>query len=224
MRSRADAMISFVPDPNSQAPRLLFIGAHSDDIEIGCGGTVRTLLDRYPTSEILWVVFSGSPERQDEARRSASLYLDDRTNARVVTAGFRDGRFPFDAAEIKEYFASELQGFSPDMVFTHYREDRHQDHRVLSDLTWQTFRNNMVLEYEVAKYDGDLAQPTFYVELSEHAVRRKIADLQECFGSQRSKQWFDEITFRGLMRIRGIECAASSGYAEAFHVRKIRAF
>ncbi len=217
-------MISFQPSPNLHAPRLLFLGAHSDDIEIGCGGTARKLLDTYPTSPVLWVVLSGNEQRQNEARASAELYLQARDHAEVITAQFRDGRFPYDAAEIKEFFADQLQGFNPDVVFTHCRDDRHQDHRIVSDLTWQTFRNNVVLEYEVAKYDGDLSCPNFFVEVSEHGVRRKVHDLESCFGSQRSKQWFDEVTFRGLMRIRGIECAAESGYAEAFHSRKLKAF
>lgn len=217
-------MISFVPSPTESAPRMLILGAHSDDIEIGCGGTVRMLLDEYPTAPVMWVVFSGNAKREEEARASAALYLGERQDAQVVTGEFRDGRFPFDASEMKEFFANRLQGFQPDIVFTHYRDDRHQDHRIVSELTWQTFRNNLVLEYEIPKYDGDLGQPNMYVELSEHAVRRKIYDLETCFGTQRSKHWFDEVAFRGLMRMRGIECAAGSGYAEAFHARKFKAF
>ena len=215
-------MTSFLPDFGSRSPRLLFVGAHADDIEIGCGGTARALFESYPNASVFWVVLSGAPDRQSEARVSADRYLAGLPNAKTHFAGFRDGRFPYDASAIKELFDGPVKSFGPDIVFTHFRDDRHQDHRIASDLTWQTFRNSVVLEYEILKYDGDVGRPNAYVELQSSAVDQKIADLMACFESQKSKQWFDEASFRAMMRIRGVECAAESGYAEAFHARKMR--
>lgn len=205
----------------SGPPRVLVLGAHADDIEIGCGGTLRLFLRKYPDARCDWVVFSGAGIRRDEALASARRYLGESADSSVRLHGFDDGRFPFFGREIKELFASELADLSPDLVFTHRTADLHQDHRVIAEITWQTFRRNTILEYEIAKYDGDLAPPNVFVPLPAEVVDIKISDLTDCFGSQAEKQWFSEETFRAVMRIRGIECASPSGYAEAFHARKV---
>ena len=199
--------------------RLLCLGAHSDDIEIGCGGLVLSLLRGRKPVDVTWVVFSGSPERQAEARRGAALFLSRARRKRVILHEFRDGFFPFDPA-IKDAFEA-LTKTNPDVVLTHYRDDRHQDHRVLSDLAWNTFRNHLVLEYEVPKWDGDLGTPNCFVALDRRTVAEKVQYLDQAFGTQRSKDWFSEETFRGLMRLRGMECRAPEGYAEGFYGRKV---
>ena len=219
---RQNKVITFEPRFQSAVPRLLVLGAHADDIEIGCGGTLVTFLLRYPDAIVSWVVFSGSGERQAEARRSAELYTASMTGADIRFESFRDGRFPFDAQHIKELFDTQLQPFQPDIIFTHSGTDRHQDHRVVSELTWQTFRNHTVLEYEIPKYDGDFGQPNVFATLEAEVIDKKVDRLMQCFTSQASKHWFTPETFRGLARLRGVECAAESGYAEAFYVRKIR--
>ena len=201
------------------AKRLLFLGAHSDDIEIGCGGTILRLTKQNPGLEIVWVVFSADGSRRREARSGAQLFLKDAGQSRVVLKKFRNGFFPVQGELIKESFETLKRSFSPDIVFTHYREDRHQDHRLLSDLTWNTFRDHLILEYEIPKYDGDLGIPNLFVPLDEAVCRRKARDLCRIFSTQKRKHWFSEDTFLALMRLRGIECA--SRYAEAFHCRKI---
>jgi LmbE family N-acetylglucosaminyl deacetylase len=206
--------------PAGRALRLLFLGAHSDDIEIGCGGTALTLLGRHPGASVRWVVFSGSEERAREARESAAGFLAEAADSRVVMKGYRDGFFPFVGAQIKDDFEALKREFDPDVVFTHYRDDRHQDHRLISDLTWNTFRNHLVLEYEIPKYDGDLGRPNLYVPLEESACARKVRILLESFRSQRAKHWFDEQTFLSILRLRGLEANAPSRYAEAFYCRK----
>lgn len=201
--------------------RLLCLGAHSDDIEIGCGATILSLLQARRDVEVQWTVFSGHGPRGEEARGSAAAFLEGAARSEVDLLGFRDGFFPYQGAEIKEYFEALKRRFDPDIVLTHRGADRHQDHRLLSELTWNTFRSHQVLEYEIPKYDGDLAQPNVFVPLDSDARGRKVELLMEHFGSQRSKSWFTPETFDGLMRLRGIECASPSGYAEAFHGRKI---
>lgn len=210
-------MFAFSPDP-AQPFRVLFVGAHSDDIEIGCGGTVLRLAREYPRLEVKWVVFSGDETRAEEARRSAGLFLQGVTRAEVVTHGFRDGFFPTQLEAIKEQFEA-LKGFDPHLIFTHTRADRHQDHRVLSDLAWNTWRSQTILEYEIPKYDGDLGQPNLYVRLEPELLERKIEYLMQAFGTQRSRHWFDPETFRALPRLRGMESATR--YAEAFYARKV---
>ncbi len=200
--------------------RVLLLGAHSDDIEIGCGGTALSLIGDVDDVAIKWVVFSGSGTREDEARRSAQAYLAGAERADVEVHGFRDGFFPQAWGEIKECF-EDLKKFAPDLVFTHRGADRHQDHRLLSELTWNTFRGHMVLEYEIPKYDADLGTPNVFVPIADDVRLRKVDLLMEHFGSQRSKQWFTRETFDGLLRLRGIECAAPTGWAEAFDARKI---
>jgi LmbE family N-acetylglucosaminyl deacetylase len=205
--------------PKGRRLRVLALGAHADDIEIGCGGTL--LRFRAAGAEIHWVVMSGNEARRAEARRGARLFLGTDVARRVTLHGFRDGFFPAQFAEIKEVFEEVGARVRPDVVFTHFRDDRHQDHRVMSDLAWNTFRRQVVLEYEVPKWDGDLSRPNLYVPLSRAEASRKVRALLTVFGTQRSKDWFDADTFRGLMRLRGVECRAASGMAEAFHARKV---
>lgn len=203
------------------APRVLCLGAHSDDIEIGCGGTMLRLIAAYPALEVRWVVLSGDERRAQEARCSASLFLADVTCADVTVRTFRDGFFPYIGAEIKTFFEELKLEPAPDVIFTHSRADLHQDHRLVAELTWNTFRDHFILEYEIPKYDGGLANPNFFVPIDEQTRSRKIAYLMRAFGSQRDKRWFTEETFAGLMRLRGIECASSAGSAEGFVAKKL---
>lgn len=210
-----------LPHNTDDAIRVLCLGAHSDDIEIGCGGLILQLLNQHSAVDVDWVVFCGQGAREREARRSAGLFLRGARRKRIIVKQFPDGFFPYEGAEIKNVF-EELKGdLAPDIVLTHYRDDRHQDHRVLSDLTWNTFRDHWILEYEIPKYDGDLGVPNCFVPLDRRTCARKIKYLQTIFGSQRHKHWFSEETFRGLMRLRGMECRAPEGYAEAFYARKV---
>jgi len=201
------------------AKRLLFLGAHSDDIEIGCGGTILRLTKKNPELEIVWVTFSAEGNRRREARSSAQLFLKDAGQSKIVFKRFRTSFFPAQEESIKKSFETLKRSFNPDIVFTHYREDRHQDHRLLSDLTWNTFRDHFILEYEIPKYDGDLGIPNLFVPLDGAVCRRKVQHLCRIFCTQKSKHWFSEDTFLALMRLRGVECA--SRYAEAFHCRKM---
>jgi LmbE family N-acetylglucosaminyl deacetylase len=196
------------------------VGAHSDDIEIGCGALVLRLIRRFPSIHIDWVVLSATGPRASEARSAARLFLKDAHTSRIRLHRFRDGFFPYEGAEIKKTFELLKGGPAPDLVLTHYRDDRHQDHRVVSDLTWNTFRDHWILEYEIPKFDGDLGSPNVFVELDDDTCRQKVNYLERSFGSQREKQWFTPETFMGLMRLRGVECRAPSGYAEAFFSRK----
>jgi LmbE family N-acetylglucosaminyl deacetylase len=200
---------------------VLCLGAHSDDLEIGCGGTMLRLLHELPIERVTWVVLSGSPERAREARSGARRVLGRHRGARVLQETFRDGFFPYTAIAIKEYFEGLKRETRPDLIFTHYRDDRHQDHRLVSELTYNTWRDHLVLEYEVMKVDGDVGNPNVYVGLDARTVDRKVRLLDACYGTQRDKRWFSEDAFRGLMRLRGVEAGSSSGYAEAFHGRKI---
>ncbi len=198
---------------------VLCLGAHADDIEIGCGGTLLTLLEERPSVSVHWVVMSGAGPRAGEARRSARRVLRGARTAAIRVEAFRDGFLPYEGRAVKEVF-EQLKPIEPDLIFTHFRHDLHQDHRVVCELTWNTFRDHTILEYEIPKYDGDLAHPNVYVPLSNRIRRRKIRLLMSAFPSQASKRWYSPETFDALMRIRGIECAAPEGYAEAFHGRK----
>lgn len=200
--------------------RVLCIGAHSDDIEIGCGGALLELMDRYPELEVVWAILSATGEREREARRSAAALLRRAAQRDVLIGGFRDAHFPAQFAEIKAWFGELAALPVPDLILTHRREDRHQDHGLVAELTWQTFRDHLVLEYEIPKYEGDLGQPQMFVPLSPAVARRKVTHLMKHFGSQRSHHWFNEDAFYSLMRLRGLECRAASGFAEAFHLRK----
>jgi LmbE family N-acetylglucosaminyl deacetylase len=200
--------------------KILCLGAHSDDIEIGCGGTILRLLASQQEIDIVWVVFGAGSKREQEARASAALFLSQAKNKNIIVKSFRDGFFPFEGAQIKDFF-EELKSTSPDLIFTHYRKDAHQDHRLIEELTWNTFRNHLILEYEIPKYDGDFGQPNIFVPLDQEIYKKKVRYLMEAFETQRSKQWFGEDTFLALMRLRGMECVAPSGYAEAFYSRKL---
>ena len=207
--------------PKRGGYELLCLGAHSDDLEIGCSGTVLRLLAELRVARVTWVVLSGNTERAREARAGARRVLGRRPGVRVVQQTFRDGYFPYVAVGVKDFFEKLKRQVDPDVVFTHNRADRHQDHRLVSELTYNTFRNHLVLEYEIFKVDGDLGQPNTYVPLSAATVRRKVSLLEACFGSQRDRRWFSEDAFRALLRLRGIEAGATSGYAEAFYGRKL---
>lgn len=201
--------------------RVLCLGAHSDDIEIGLGGTLLTLAERVPGLEICWVVFSAPAARTGEAQRSADEFLAGVERKRIEIGSFRESYFPSQWPAIKDWLEQIKATFDPDVVFTHYREDRHQDHRVLSDLAWNTFRNHLILEYEILKYDGDLGHPGVFIPLSEQLCNRKIELLLKHFQTQLSKHWFTRDTFEAMHRVRGIECASPTGRAEAFYCRKL---
>jgi len=200
---------------------VLCLGAHCDDIEIGCGGTVLKLLAANPEIRVDWVVFSSDQERAGEARAGADAFLSSARNTSVRIETFRGRYFPFIAVEIKEYFDGLGAELSPDLVFTHLADDRHQDHRLLSELAYNTFRDHLILEYEIPKYDGDLARPNVYVQLDEGQSERKVESICRTFGSQSDKHWFSAETFFATLRLRGIECKSPSGYAEAFHCTKL---
>lgn len=199
---------------------VLLLGAHCDDIEIGCGGSILRLAEEYAGLEVHWVVFSSDPIREREARNSAAAFLDGVADPDIRILEFRDSYFPYAGAEIKECFQRLSGEFQPDLIFTHHGKDLHQDHRVISELTWNTFRDHLILEYEIPKYDGDLGSPNFFVPVSEPQCARKIQCLLDNFETQRQKSWFTESTFRATMRLRGIESNAESGYAEGFYCRK----
>jgi LmbE family N-acetylglucosaminyl deacetylase len=201
--------------------RVLCIGAHGDDIEIGCGGTILRLIAGSKRIEFFWLVLCSNPQRALEAGRSAKAFLRGAHKRTIVVKSFRDGFLPYIGAPVKECF-EELKGsFSPDLIFTHFRHDLHQDHRLVCELTWNTFRHHLILEYEIPKYDADLFQPNFFVPLSDPVRRRKVQGLMRYFGTQRNKHWFSEELFQGLMRVRGVEAASPTRYAEAFHCRKL---
>ena len=204
---------------SNDPPRILCLGAHSDDIEIGCGGTILELLRAYPQAAVCWAVFGATGNREVEARKSASRFLGEIDHTEIQIEAYPNSYFPEHWTAIKRTFECNLKPFEPTIVFTHYREDRHQDHRIVSDLTWNTFRDQLILEYEIPKFDGDLAQPNVFVPLPESTVDQKVNALIDVFGSQRSKHWFSEETFRGLMRLRGVESATP--FAEAFYGRKV---
>jgi len=201
--------------------RVLCLGAHSDDVEIGCGGTILSLLRESPSIEVYWLVLTSTPERAREAARSARDFLRGARKKTVSIQSFRDGFLPSIGAPVKECFEELKRAFDPDVIFTHCRHDLHQDHRLACELTWNTFRRHLILEYEIPKYDADLRSPNFFVPLPETLCRRKIRLLLRHFGSQRNKQWFSEDLFHGLMRLRGIESASPTRYAEGFHCRKM---
>lgn len=200
---------------------ILCLGAHCDDIDIGCGGALLSLLDQHPGIDVTWVAFSARDERARELQRSARRFLRKAGAARVVTRDYRDGFLPAHFTAVKEDFEGLKKLPHPAVIFTHRRDDRHQDHRLVAELTWNTFRSHLILEYEVAKYEGDLATPSAYVGLKPSQVERKIRILLECYRSQRQKGWFTADTFRGLMRLRGIESGAPSGWAEGFYAPKL---
>jgi LmbE family N-acetylglucosaminyl deacetylase len=204
-----------------RAARVLALGAHCDDIEIGCGGTMLRLAAARPGLEVLWVVFCSSPARAAEARACAEAFLHGVPASRIVIHEFRDAFLPYSGAAVKEAFEALKKEFSPDLVFTHYRDDGHQDHRLVSELTWNTWRNHLILEYEVPKYDGDLGSPNVFAPLPRAMLERKIDLILEHFGSQAGRQWFTRDLLQALPRIRGMECVAPDQVAEAFYARKV---
>ena len=207
---------------NAASPlKILCLGAHSDDIEIGCGGTILRLAQQYPTCVFHWVVFSAVGPRATEAQRAATLFAGRSAIRGPLLKVFQDGFMPFVGAEVKTVFEGLKQEVSPDLIFTHNRKDAHQDHRLLAELTWNTFRDHLILEYEIPKYDGDLGQPNLFVPLESEVCQRKVGYIMEAFQSQHSKRWFKPDTFLSLMRLRGMECNASSGHAEAFYCGKL---
>jgi LmbE family N-acetylglucosaminyl deacetylase len=201
--------------------RILCLGSHCDDIEIGCGGTILRLLREHPEVEIHWVVFSSTPVRKKEAARAANLFLAPAKKKKVVIRNYRDTLFPSQQAQIKREFEKLKKKFTPDLILTHFRRDLHQDHRVICELTWNSFRSHLILEYEIPKYDGDLGVPNFFVGLDRETCERKAKYICNSFVSQRTKQWFTTDTFMGLQRIRGIEANSPGGFAEGFHCRKL---
>jgi LmbE family N-acetylglucosaminyl deacetylase len=215
-------MVQFTFAPGREAAyHVLCLGAHSDDIEIGCGGTMLTLAERYPCATFTWVVFSAEGARAAEAQTSARSFLPGDGRHRLLLKQFPDGYFPYQGAQIKDYFEELKRLPVPDLVFTHCGHDRHQDHRLLNELTWNTFRDHTIFEYEIPKYDGDLQTPNVYVHLSEAVCQRKITLLRDSFATQANKPWFTDETFRALLRLRGIEARAPGQYAEGFYCRKL---
>jgi len=215
-------MLNFrLPERSGERYNLLCLGSHCDDIEIGCGGTVLHLLDRYPKANVYWVVFSSDKQRAAEARAAAAVFLKGAKSKTVVVKNYRDAFFPALGKRIKEDFEKLKREFQPDVIFTHYRHDLHQDHRTVCELTWNTFRNHLILEYEIPKYDGDFGTPNFFVPLEESVCRRKIDAVVNSFVSQQKKHWFEEQTFFATLRLRGLECASPTRYAEAFYCRKL---
>lgn len=199
---------------------LLAIGAHADDIEIGCGGTILRLAAEGALASVRWVVLSATGEREKEARAGASAFLAGVPNVEVLVASFRDGFFPYLGEAVKDFFEEHRDSFSPDLIVTHHRADLHQDHRLVGELTWNTYRDHLVLEYEVPKYDGSSGSANFFVELPEPTIERKIELITTTFRSQAARQWFDREAFRAELRLRGLECNSSTRFAEGFTSRK----
>ena len=215
-------MLSLVlPEPADDALEVLCIGAHCDDIEIGCGGTVMRLVEQYPSARFRWVVLSSTEERAAEAQRAAEHFLAGADKQDIRIERFRESYFPFVGADIKDYFEELRTDIAPDLILTHHRHDRHQDHRLVAELTWNTWRNHLILEYEIPKYDGDLGSPNLLVPLDAGTARRKIDGLLEHFPSQRRRAWFDADTFQAVLRLRGMEANAPDRFAEGFYATKV---
>jgi LmbE family N-acetylglucosaminyl deacetylase len=212
--------IPFSTPPGKQFT-VLCLGAHSDDIEIGCGGTLLRLLETRPDVHVHWVVFSSNAARRKEATRSARMFLKGAKSKRIIVHSYSDSFFPYQGAKIKREFERLKKQLNPDLILTHYRHDLHQDHRLLNELTWNTFRGHFILEYEIPKYDGDLGQPNVFVHLEESTCALKATYLDQVFQTQRHKHWFSEGTFLALLRLRGVEASSPTRFAEAFYGRKI---
>ena len=200
---------------------VLCLGAHCDDIEIGCGGTLLTLLSQHPNVNVYWQVFSSTPSRETEATAGAKHFCATARNLEVSILNFRDGYLPYEGSAIKDAFEQTKQRFKPDVVFTHYRNDLHQDHRVISELTWNTFRNHLILEYEIPKWDGDFGTPNAFVTIEQAVADKKIAALQAIYNSQNNKSWFTDDVFQSILRLRGMESNSRTKLAEAFYARKV---
>jgi LmbE family N-acetylglucosaminyl deacetylase len=209
--------LSEVPSPC----RILAIGCHADDIEIGCGGTILSLIESLPAVEVCWVVLSANGDRAEEAQKSADAFLEGAGGREVILRGDRDGFLPYNGSDVKQFFEDLKPKISPDLIFTHYLDDRHQDHRLAAELTWNTFRDHLILEYEIPKYDGDFGSPNVFVHLSERVAEAKIERLLEFFQTQRDRRWFTDDLFRGVLRIRGMESNSPTRFAEGFYGRKV---
>jgi len=215
-------MITLNPSNQTRGPlTVLCLGAHADDIEIGCGGTLLKLAEQHRDLSVHWVVFSATPSRAREAKRSAQVFLQHAHAKTVVIKNFRDSYFPFMGERIKKFVQQLGRDVTPNLIFTHHRKDLHQDHRLLAELTWNAFRNHLILEYEIPKYDGDMGAPNTYVHLSKQVAERKVHCICDEFKTQKSKQWFSEDTFLALLRLRGLESNSPSKYAEAFYCQKM---
>ncbi len=201
--------------------KILCLGAHCDDIEIGCGGSLLRLLEERPGCEVEWVVLASTPTREAETRSSAAEFLAAAGRSRVAVESFRESYFPYDGAAVKDYFERLKANTSPDLIFTHHRHDQHQDHRVVAELTWNTFRDHLVAEYEIPKYEGDLGAPNLFVPLSRTIARRKVDLILRHYRSQAGRTWFRADTFEAVLSLRGIECNAPEHVAEGFHARKM---
>jgi LmbE family N-acetylglucosaminyl deacetylase len=198
---------------------VLCLGAHADDLEIGAGGTIMTWIGAGAKIDIHWCVASAGGPRAAEAEASAKDFLAGAARATIELGAFRDAYFPYEGAAVKQWVDAQKARMRPDVVLTHWSGDAHQDHRLLSELAWNVFRDSVILEYEIPKWDGDLGRPNVYQPIEEAVLARKVELLDKHFGTQRSKDWFDAETFRGLARLRGVECRAR--YAEAFRARKL---
>lgn len=201
--------------------KLLCLGAHCDDIEIGCGGTILKILEEYEISQVIWIVFTSTETRKEEAFTSATNFLETVENSEIKILEFQDGYLPSVWSKVKDEFEKLKERIAPDIIFTHFRDDLHQDHRIVNELTWNTFRNHLIVEYEIPKYDGDMGNPNMFVPLHQEQVSKKKEILLNSFKSQLNKQWLDDSLLTSILRIRGVECAAKSRYAEAFYCRKI---
>ncbi|HEX6419763.1 MAG TPA: PIG-L family deacetylase [Acidimicrobiales bacterium] len=208
-------------EPRDDALEILLLGAHCDDIEIGCGGTVLRLVEQFPAARFHWVVLSSTGERAGEAQRAADHFLSGAGKQDVRIERFRESYFPWVGAEIKDHFEELRADIEPDLVFTHHRHDRHQDHRLVAELTWNTWRDHLILEYEIPKYDGDLGSPNVFVTLDEATALRKVDGIIDHFPSQRHRSWFDADTFRAVLRLRGVEANAPGRFAEGFYGPKV---
>ena len=215
------AMINLdIRRPTKDVVRLLFLGAHADDIEIGCGGTALRMIEEWQEVEVKWIVFCSNNDRKQEAAASAKAILSGARSSEVIIKDFRDGFLPYTGKEVKEFFEQLKNRYQPDIIFTHYRDDLHQDHRLLSELTWNTYRDHLILEYEIPKYDGDFGTPNFFFQISPETCQRKISILMDSFESQKSKHWFAPETFWAIARLRGMESGSRTQYAEGFYCRK----
>jgi LmbE family N-acetylglucosaminyl deacetylase len=214
-------MLNLWLGPGGKPRTVLCLGAHADDIEIGCGGTVLAWAQAHPDLQVHWLVLSAVGERAGEAAEAAAAFLEGTREPRVILETFPDGFMPFEGAAVKRRFESLKKEVSPDVILTHARGDRHQDHRLVAELTWNTFRDHLVLEYEIPKYEGDLGHPNLFVPLSREVADRKIDLLLRHFSSQRERSWFTRDVFASLLRLRGLEARSPSGLAEAFHAPKL---
>lgn len=215
------AVLTLTFGPDRPLKRVLAVGSHADDIEIGCGGTILRLAETHANLHVRWVVLSADGDRAREARRSAEAFLQGVESSEVIVADFQDGFFPYVGGDIKEFFEGLKEDVSPDLIFTHQRLDLHQDHRLVSELTWNTFRDHLILEYEIPKYDGDFGTPNLFVHLNESITRLKMDIILAHFSSQRDRRWFTDDLFLSFLRLRGMESNSPSRYAEAFYCRKI---